>query len=194
MLTHVCLVLDHVRPDDPVQAWSAVLHDVGKPPTFERAPDRIRFSGHDTLSAKMAEEVLRRFRAPKALIADVVDVSDDHIRFASILEMKPGRRERWLRQPNFEHHLEFHRADCQGSHGDLSIYRAAKELFENLPPLPPPPLCTGADVIALGVPEGPLVGEVLRELQETLDGEAQPDRGLALKLLGRIVAGRGQGS
>jgi len=29
-----------------VVAWGALLHDVGKPPTFRRAPDRIRFDGH----------------------------------------------------------------------------------------------------------------------------------------------------
>ena len=45
VLTHVCLVLDHCRPE-PAQVWAAVLHDVGKPPTFERAADRIRFTGH----------------------------------------------------------------------------------------------------------------------------------------------------
>ncbi|MCK5945062.1 MAG: CCA tRNA nucleotidyltransferase, partial [Planctomycetes bacterium] len=58
VLTHVCMVLDHCPEGDEVLAWSAVLHDVGKPPTFRVAEDRIRFDGHDTLSARMAEEVL----------------------------------------------------------------------------------------------------------------------------------------
>ena len=91
VLTHVALVLEHVPAGDAVLAWSAVLHDVGKPPTFRRAADRIRFDGHDTLSARMAEDVLRRFRAPTAWIAEVVEICRDHIRFAALPEMRKAR-------------------------------------------------------------------------------------------------------
>ena len=35
-------------------AWGALLHDVGKPPTFRRAPDRIRFDGHVEVGVAMA--------------------------------------------------------------------------------------------------------------------------------------------
>jgi putative nucleotidyltransferase with HDIG domain len=38
-------------------AWGALLHDVGKPPTFRRAPDRIRFDGHVDVGVAMG----RRF-------------------------------------------------------------------------------------------------------------------------------------
>ena len=190
VLTHVCMVLDEVDHGDPVQAWAAVLHDVGKPPTFERAADRIRFSGHDQLSARMAEQALERLHAPRKLIDRVVDVCRDHIRIASLLHMTQTKRERWMRSPGFADHLAFHRADCSGSHGDLSIYQAAVEMLAELPPLPPPPLCRGADVLALGVPQGPAVGEVLRELQGRLDGLEAPDRSKALELLETIVRGR----
>ena len=190
VLTHVCMVLDETTAGDPVQAWSAVLHDVGKPATFERAADRIRFSGHDQLSARMAEGVLKRMRAPRALRDVVVNVCRDHIRFASILAMTPGKRVRWLRAPDFPAHLEFHRADCSGSHGDLAIYQEARRLLAELPPEPPPPLCQGADVLALGVAEGPAVGEILREVQQRLDKLASPDRDAALSLLETIVRAR----
>lgn len=190
VLTHVCMVLDEVVPGDPVQAWSAVLHDVGKPATFERAADRIRFSGHDQLSAKMASTVLERMRAPRALIDTVVEVCRDHIRFASLLQMTASKRERWMRSPRFSAHLAFHRADCSASHGDLSLYREACSRLAALPPLPPAPLCRGADVIALGVPQGPAVGAVLRELEQQLEALVDPDRSNALALLARIVQAR----
>lgn len=187
VLTHVCMVLDEVVPGDAVQAWSAVLHDIGKPPTFERAADRIRFSGHDQLSARMAEEVLQRLRVPRAMADVVVDVCRDHIRFASLLQMGAAKRERWLRSPDFPAHLAFHRADCSGSHGDLSIYDEARKLLAELPPEPPPPLCQGADVLALGVAAGPVVGEILRELQRQVDRLESVDRSTALSLLETIV-------
>ncbi|MEM7199304.1 MAG: HDIG domain-containing metalloprotein [Planctomycetota bacterium] len=190
VLTHVCLVLDHACPDDPVQAWAAVLHDVGKPPTFERAADRIRFSGHDTLSAEMADDVLRRLGAANELRETVVEVCRDHIRIASLPQMKPGKRERWLRDPRFLAHLEFHRADCEASHGDLRIYQAAAAMLRDLPPPPAEPLCRGRDVMALGLPAGPMVGKVLRELQSRLDAMEHPDRETALSILGTLVEKR----
>lgn len=168
VLTHVCMVLDHCPADDPVLAWSAVLHDVGKPPTFRRAVDRIRFDGHDTLSAKMAEQILERFKAPNSLRERVVDVCLQHIRFAALPQMRPARAERWFREPGFEQHLAFHRADCLASHGKLEIYEFARAALANLPPLREP-LLAGKDVLALGVPAGPLVGKLLRSVQAQID-------------------------
>jgi len=187
VLTHVCMVLDQVAAGDPVQAWSAVLHDVGKPATFERADDRIRFSGHDTLSAQMAEAALRRLRAPRAMTKLVSEICRDHIRFASLPQMRPRRRERWMRSPDFRAHLDFHRADCAGSHGDLAIYSAVHAEWAALPPVPPPPPCSGADVIALGVPEGPKVGEILAQLNEWLEQQDGVDREGALAVLRDLV-------
>ena len=190
VFVHTCLVLDAVREGDAVQAWTAVLHDIGKPLTFERARDRIRFNGHDTVSARMAGAVLRRLRAPREMRETVVEVSRDHIRFASLPQMGRSKRERWLRSPRFPAHLDFHRADCLGSHGNLSIHAAAEKMLRELPPEPPPPICTGKDVRARGVPEGPMVGEVLRALQAELDALGVVDRDTALEQLDKLLQGR----
>ncbi len=188
VLTHVCLVLDHAPPSDPTLSWAAVLHDVGKPPTFRVAEDRIRFDGHDTLSARMAESILHRLHAPKALVHDVVELCRDHIRIASLLQMRPRRRERWMREPLFAKHLAFHRADCLGSHGDLSIYKAAVDLLAALPPVAESALC-GKDVLALGVQQGPIVGQILREAERRLDAfdGKGPSREQALQVLAEVV-------
>ena len=191
VLTHVCLVLENVREGSPLQAWSAVLHDIGKPPTFERAVDRIRFSGHDRISATMAGEVLDRLAAPRDVREGVMDICQHHIRFASLMQMRPRRREAWMREPLFREHLEFHRADCMGCHADLSLYEAARAALEALPPQHPSPL-RGADVIGLGVPPGPLVGELLRAAQERLEstGSGPWPRDEALEVLAGLVASR----
>ncbi len=44
---HTLLLLEKLPPKcSRTLAWGALLHDVGKPPTFRVAPDRIRFDGH----------------------------------------------------------------------------------------------------------------------------------------------------
>ena len=188
VLTHTAMVLDHVPPDDPVLAWSALLHDVGKPPCWRQAEDRIRFDGHDVLSAQMADAILRRLHASNELRTAVVDVCRDHIRFAALPGMRPAKAERWLRSPGFARHLAFHRADCLASHGDLSIHAFAERALAALGP-ERPPLLQGADVLALGVPAGPRVGEMLRAAQAAIDeAPVAMDRAAALVLLRELVA------
>jgi poly(A) polymerase len=194
VLTHVALVLDHVPAGDAVLAWTAVLHDVGKPPTFVRGPDRIRFDGHDVLSARMADAVLARFHAGHDLREAVVEIVADHIRFATVRDMRPRRLERWLRSPRFAAHLAFHRADCLGSHGKLELYEFAAAALAALPP-ERRQLVGGQDVLALGVPPGPVVGELLAALEARLDElPVAPDRDAALVLLRDLVTARRQGS
>lgn len=187
VLTHVCLVLDHVPAGDAVLAWAAVLHDVGKPPTWVQGPDRIRFDGHDVLSEEMADAILRRLHASSALRETVMAICREHIRFASLPAMRPRRREQFLRRPDFPRQLAFHRADCLGSHGKLDIHDAMFAEWQALPPVRPA-YCTGADVLALGVPPGPAVGQLLRELDDAIDHMKAPDRATALAELQRLVA------
>ena len=193
VLTHVAMVLDAVPAGDSALSWSAVLHDVGKPPTWRQAEDRIRFDGHDVLSASMARDILGRFRVSKALIDLVVEICRDHIRFAALPQMRPRRREAWLRSPRFEKHLQFHRADCMASHGNLEIHDfAARELAALEPEFEP--LVTGQDVLALGIGPGPEVGEIIERVHAAADQAPMPmDREAALELLRNFAAERRQG-
>lgn len=188
VLTHVCMVLDQVPPADPVLAWSALLHDIGKPPTWRRGHDRIRFDGHDVVSAEMADAVLRRLHASNSLRETVVDVCRQHIRFAGLPAMRPAKAERWLRSPTFPVHLAFHRADCLASHGKLDVFAFATAALAALPPVSEP-LVGGADVLALGVPPGPEVGRLLKLVHAAADEAPTPmDRQQALLLLQELVA------
>ena len=60
-----------------------------------------------------------------------------------------------------------------GSHGKLEIYEFARRRLEALPPLREA-LLQGRDVLALGVPMGPGVGALLREVEAQIDARAAP--------------------
>ncbi len=168
VFTHVKMMLDAL-PANPsvVLAFAVLLHDVGKPPTFERAPDRIRFNEHDRVGAEMTETILRRLRFSNDEIAKIALCVAEHMRFQFVKEMRPAKVKRILQRETFADELELHRIDCLASHRNLENYEFLKAQAE-LPPevIKPAPLLTGHDLIALGLKPGPALGQILREAEE----------------------------
>jgi poly(A) polymerase len=171
---HTLMLLDGLPAGCPkTLALGALLHDVGKPPTFRVAPDRIRFDGHAEIGTKMAAEVCRRFRLSNDDTDQVLSLVANHMRFGDVQRMKDSTLKRFFRLPKFEQHLELHRLDCQSSHRDLSLYDFASQKFHTLPAeqIRPTPLITGADLIAAGYQPGPLFKELLTAVEDAqLDG------------------------
>ncbi len=169
VFVHTCLTMDELAPDPtPAVAWAALLHDVGKPGTFEEAPDRIRFHGHAERGARMAREIGRRFRLSNAVIDRVEIIILEHQRFADIDRMRPGRLKNWAAQPHFEELLEVHRADCAGSHRDMSAYETARAALEEIRRLEamPDPVVTGHTLMKMGLAPGPIFRDLLTRAYE----------------------------
>lgn len=79
LFTHVAHVVESVPPE-PVIRWAALLHDIGKIPTFTQdATGRGHFYGHAQVGAEMADGVLRRLKAPTALREQAVLLIDRHM-------------------------------------------------------------------------------------------------------------------
>jgi len=160
----------------PTLAWGALLHDVGKPPTFRRAPDRIRFDGHVEVGVRMAQEICRRLRMSNSDTEQILALVANHMRFADIEKMRDSTLKRFFRLPQFDEHLALHRMDCMASHGDLSLYEFARERYETAEPkqIRPAPLITGDDLIALGYRPGPQFRAMLTMVEDAqLEGEIQ---------------------
>ncbi len=191
VFTHVKLMLDAL-PDaaDQVLAFAVLLHDVGKPPTFTRAPDRIRFHEHDRVGAEMTEAVLRRLRFPNETIAKVVTCVAEHMRMQHVQEMRPAKLKRILQRETFADELELHRIDCEASHRNLENYDFLKTKARELPPevVKPVPLLTGHDLLALGLKPGPVVGRILQEVEELQLEERLQSRAEALAFARQRVA------
>jgi len=190
---HTLLALEKLPPRPSFElALGMLLHDVGKPPTFVRAADRIRFDGHVDLGARMAEGICGRLRLSKASTQRVVALVRDHLLFKDVPLMRPARLRRLLAEPHFPELLQLYKADVAACHGNFSalprIAAVRRELGRKA--LIPPPLLRGEDVLALGVPPGSRVGELLREAADLqLDGRL-PDRAAALVWLRERVAPR----
>jgi poly(A) polymerase len=184
VFAHTLLLLENLpTPCSPALAWGALLHDVGKPPTFRVAPDRIRFDGHVEVGVKMAEEICRRLRFSACETEQVLALIDNHMRFGQATRMKESTLKKFLRMPHFDEHMSLHRADCLASHGDLSTYEFAQEKLASIPPetMRPSPLVSGDDLINAGYVPGPRFREILSAVEDAqLEGRlASRDTALA---------------
>ncbi|MHB8302318.1 MAG: CCA tRNA nucleotidyltransferase [Acidobacteriaceae bacterium] len=156
--THTLMLLEQLPAGCSAPlAWGALLHDVGKPATFRRAPDRVRFDGHVEVGARMAEEICRRLRMSNSDKEQVLALVANHMRFGDVEKMRASTLKRFFRLEKFDEHLALHRMDCMASHGDLSLYQFARQQYESAEPeqIRPKPLITGDDLIALGYRPGP---------------------------------------
>ncbi|HJP30892.1 MAG TPA: CCA tRNA nucleotidyltransferase [Candidatus Latescibacteria bacterium] len=179
---HVKLMLGLVDALDepaPTLAWGVLLHDIGKPATFQPpGPEssRIRFDGHDARGAEMVEEIARRLRFANRDRDRVRDLTAHHMRFRNVKQMRPSKLKRFLREGFFPELLELHRIDCQSSHGLLDLYEFCHQSLTEADEgeaeiLRPPLLLTGRDLIAAGYHPGRQFGEILRWLEdEQLEG------------------------
>ena len=155
---------------------SVLFHDIGKPPTFAVDPDgRIRFNGHEKISAEMTEEIMTRLRFSRAESDVTIAMVANHMVFKDVQQMRVAKLKRFLARPHMDDELELHRVDCTSSHGLLDNYeflKTKREEFAN-EPLIPAPLITGRDLIALGMKPSPRFAEILeavesRQLEKTL--------------------------
>jgi poly(A) polymerase len=188
VFVHTLLLLDKLPfPCPPTLAWGALLHDVGKPPTFRVAPDRIRFDEHVEVGVRMAEEICRRLRFSNDETEQILALVANHMRFADVTRMKDSTFKKFVRMPHFDEHLELHRIDCQASHGDLSLYQFTRDKMSSMPPeaIRPAPLITGDDLIAAGHKPGPRFKEILSAVEDAqLEGRLE-SKAQAMELVHR---------
>ena len=77
---HTLKVVDAIAPT-PIRRWAALLHDIGKGPTFiEAAEGRSRFFDHDKVGAVMVPEIMSAVGEDPVLIEQVTRLVRLHMR------------------------------------------------------------------------------------------------------------------
>jgi len=171
VFNHICLMLEKLPVDaDERLSWSVLLHDIAKPVTAEKDPatGKIHFYGHEKFGAEMAETIMRRLKFPNHDTETVVACVNHHMQFKDVQQMRKATLRRMLLRETFPLELELHKLDCLGSNGDLTHYDFCVAAAEELKKQPEiiPPLLNGNDLLALGVPSGKKIGELLHELRD----------------------------
>lgn len=162
--------------------WCLVYHDVGKPYTMRRT-SRLRFDGHDNVSAQKFEEIAKRLKLSSASINvdNVKTLIAKHMlpATAQIDQMKDTTIEKYFYSESFpgEELMMVLFADISASihasgKADFTDYKKIKQrikkLSKNQKTLPKP-LIDGNDILKyLKVKSGPKIGKLL-----TLSREAQ---------------------
>ena len=196
---HTLEALGKSQPD-PLVRWALLLHDLGKPCCFTLDDRGIgHFYGHPQRSMELAEKIFDRLHGDKKTRDTVCLLVRDHDREAPA-NLKNARR--WIARygrDTVRLLLEVKRCDCL-AHVDtpktrarydnlMEMTRLILELLENescfsVRELP----VKGSDVMALGVPAGPQVGQLLeRLLDAVLDGSCPPEREALLERLKRLI-------
>ena len=169
VFVHTRLMLSFLAPDASLPLILSVLfHDIGKPSSrMVDETGRIRFNGHEGISAEMTLRLLQRLRFSNDVIDAVIPTVRLHMSFKDVPNMRMATIKRMMARPTFNDELELHRVDCLASHGMLdnhSLLLAKREEFSHQP-LIPPPLISGHDLIALGWKPGSRFAEVLQAVQ-----------------------------
>jgi poly(A) polymerase len=182
---HTLLLLEKLGAGcEPTLAWGALLHDVGKPATFRRAPDRIRFDGHVNVGVAIARDICNRLRFSNEDTAQILALVENHMKFGDIDKMRASTLKRFFRLDRFEEHLALHRMDCLSSHGGLDLYNFAKSNYEAISEdvVRPQLLVTGRDLLDAGYTAGPDFKRMLHAAEDAqLEGRIQTtEEGLRL--------------
>lgn len=206
VLRHTFAVVKRCQPDLTLRL-AALLHDVGKPRTRAITPEGVAFHHHEVVGARMAEDRLRTLRYPEALIRDVVQLVEQHLRFHTYrMGWSDGAVRRYVRDagPLLDRLNQLVRADCTTRNPakakalaqlqdelEERIARLAEE--ENLAAIRPP--LDGNQVMEhLHAEPGPIVGEALEYLLELRMDRGPIPEDEAYRLLDEWAEAKGIGS
>lgn len=163
---------------------AALLHDVGKPESVVRHDDEIvHFHDHDELGARLVREALTRLRFPRRTIEHVSHLVRHHM-FGYTVEWSDAAVRRFIARvgrENIDDLLALRVADSFAVTGErphtsnvVELRKRIDRVLTEQNALTVRDLAVnGNDLQEAGVPRGPLLGVILRQLLETVLDDPQ---------------------
>lgn len=200
---HSLLSLDAVERPDLVLRLAALLHDVGKPETMADG----HFHQHEFVGEHLARRILRRWKFPKEVVGRVAHLIRHHMFWYQEVWTDAAVR-RFIRNVGLDEIpvlFELRRADNigSGSRGgrmyalDQLWLRVQEEIARANAFSPRDLAVDGTDLMReLGLPQGPEIGRIIRELFERVTDDPDLNARESLLALARDIhaAQAGDGS
>lgn len=187
---HVMQVLDLLGPAPSFPlAMAALLHDIGKPRTVGRTPERYTFYYHEHVGCRLANDIALRLKLSNAERERITWLVEKHQYLCEARQMRPSKLKMMLAHPGIEELLALHRADALASGRSTDHVEYCESLLRQWTALDlnPPPLLTGHDLEQRGFKPGPLFKKLLDAVREAqLDGSIST-QAEAMKLVERLL-------
>lgn len=184
VLEHTARVVENVPPE-PALRWAALLHDAGKPGCFTTDDAGVgHFYGHAELGREIAGKVLRRLRSDNATIKAVDELIRYHDNPIEPTEKAVRRALGKLTPEGFTKLMHLKRADNLAQSPE---FRGRQQEIDRLEEIAAALLAqkacftlrdlavNGRDLMAMGIPAGPKVGEILNALLDAVVSERLPN-------------------
>lgn len=172
---HSLSAMEHA-PKSPFSRWVALMHDVGKPISFNGNVDEPHFYGHDDVGAKAIVPIMERLHFPRADIDKASKLIKNHLIFYNP-DWSDSAVRKWVARvgPDLvQDQITLARADLAG-HGPQKLEEAGPwydDLERRLISLDAPKVAqmklaiNGHDLMQLGIEPGREMGRVLSALKE----------------------------
>jgi len=203
VLSHTIAVVGRCPPDRLLRL-AALFHDVGKPQTRAFGPDGVTFHHHEVVGARLTRARLKALRYSRADVDAVAQLVYLHLRPHTL---KMGWTDRAVRRyvrdagPLLERLNTLVRCDVttRDPKKARAVQRRIDELEQRIAALWEqeeldairPPIDGHAVMAFLGIPPGPLVGEVMDLLLEHRLDEGPYSEEEAYRLVGEWAERRG---
>lgn len=192
--------VDEIARGRTVLRMAGLLHLVGLPAAGDGASESV--DGVPAFAARggaIARGVMRRLRSSNADVDRVTHLITQHASLPAA-DAPPAEVRRWLRRVGDDHHRDLLRlrlaAACARGGIELpellAFIRRLRQIRREAPALSIADLAIGgSDLRALGIPAGPLYGEILRDLLERVTDD--PSLNTRKRLVEIVEEGMGEG-
>jgi putative nucleotidyltransferase with HDIG domain len=188
---HVLRVLDLLGPNPSFPlAMAGLLHDIGKPRTVGRTPDRYTFYSHEHVGRRMTGDICERLKLSNDEQKRIEWLVEKHQILSDAPQMRLSKLKTLLIHPGIHELLELHHADARAAGRGTAHVEYCEQLLREWTKedLDPPSLLTGDDLIQAGHKPGPLFKKLLDAVREAqLDGTIR-SKDEAWALANRLLA------
>lgn len=182
---HILHVVENIPPERELRL-AALFHDIGKPRCYTEDRGRGHFYHHEQVSADMTRTIMKRLRYDRKTSETVTQLVEVHGRVFNRTKKYARRQLSQLGEEQTLRLIALERADVQSQAPEYrrerirhidEFHRIVEQVAEEEGAFKVTDLAVkGTDLLALGIPQGPGIGEVLDSLFLRVLEEELPNR------------------